>query len=98
MSVKITSKEQVNDLLDKYDYFLFDCDGVLWLGDHLLPSIPETLSLLKEKNKQVIFVTNNSTKSRNDYLKKFEKLGINNVTKQEILDLHMLLLSILKRF
>lgn len=84
MSVKITSKEQVNDLLDKYDYFLFDCDGVLWLGDHLLPSIPETLSLLKEKNKQVIFVTNNSTKSRNDYLKKFEKLGINNVTKQEI--------------
>ena len=47
MSIKITSKDQVNQLLDKYDYFLFDCDGVLWLGDHLLPSIPEAISLLR---------------------------------------------------
>lgn len=84
MSIKITSKDQVNQLLDKYDYFLFDCDGVLWLGDHLLPSILEAISLLRSKNKQVIFVTNNSTKSRNDYLKKFEKLGIPDISKQEI--------------
>ena len=49
MSIKITSKDQVNQLLDKYDYFLFDCDGVLWLGDHLLPSIPEAISLLRSK-------------------------------------------------
>lgn len=85
MSVKITEKSQVQNLiLDKYDYFLFDCDGVLWLGDHLLPSIGETLEYLKQQNKTVIFVTNNSTKSRTDYLSKFEKMGISNIDKLEI--------------
>jgi 4-nitrophenyl phosphatase len=56
--------------------FLFDCDGVLWSGDHLFPHVPETISLLRQKHKQLIFVTNNSTKSRADYKKKFDKLGI----------------------
>ncbi|ABN64525.1 p-nitrophenyl phosphatase [Scheffersomyces stipitis CBS 6054] len=84
MSVKITNKEQVQSLLGQYDYFLFDCDGVLWLGDHLLPHVPETLNLLKEHRKTVIFVTNNSTKSRDDYLKKFQKLGISGITKDEV--------------
>ncbi|KAG7733844.1 hypothetical protein KL948_001046 [Ogataea haglerorum] len=76
MSIKIASKSQVEDLLAKYDTFLFDCDGVLWLGDHLLPNIAETLDLLRSKGKKVIFVTNNSSKSRADYVKKFEKFGI----------------------
>lgn len=84
MSEKITSKQQALNLLDKYEYFLFDCDGVIWLGDHLLPSVVETLKLLKDKNKTVIFVTNNSTKSRDDYLHKFEKLGIHGITKDEV--------------
>jgi len=84
MSVKITNKKQVSNLLDSYDYFLFDCDGVLWLGDHLLPQVCETLDLLKAHNKTVIFVTNNSTKSRDDYLSKFKKLGIHWITKNEV--------------
>ncbi|CAK9435951.1 uncharacterized protein LODBEIA_P05570 [Lodderomyces beijingensis] len=85
MSIKISDKQQVLDkIIDQYDYFLFDCDGVLWLGDHLLPSVSETLEYLKSKDKTVIFVTNNSTKSRGDYLKKFQKMGIEGITKSEI--------------
>lgn len=84
MVKKITTKSQVVSLLEKYDYFLFDCDGVIWLGDHLLPSVVETLQLLKDAGKIVIFVTNNSTKSRDDYLHKFEKLGIQGITKDEV--------------
>lgn len=84
MSEKITSKEQVLNLLDKYEYFLFDCDGVIWLGDHLLPSVAETIHLLKGMQKTVIFVTNNSTKAREDYLHKFEKLGITGINKDEV--------------
>lgn len=87
MSQKITSANQVTDILDKYDYFLFDCDGVIWLGDHLLPSVVETLALLKKHKKTIFFVTNNSSKARPDYLTKFEKLGIPGVTKQEVFGL-----------
>lgn len=83
-SIKVTDGVLAQSIIDKYEYFIFDCDGVLWLGDHLLPSVTETLNLLKQQNKQVIFVTNNSTKSRNDYLTKFEKLGIKGITKTEV--------------
>lgn len=84
MSSKISSREAAKALLDQYDYFLFDCDGVIWLGDHLLPSAAETIDLLKQLNKTVIFVTNNSSKSRADYVKKFSKLGIKEIVKGEI--------------
>ncbi|SCU98430.1 LAMI_0F14598g1_1 [Lachancea mirantina] len=73
---KITSKAIAQDFLDSYDTFLFDCDGVLWLGKHLLPKIVETLDLLSSSGKKTYFVTNNSTKSRAAYSKKFASFGI----------------------
>ncbi|CAI7677773.1 unnamed protein product [Penicillium pancosmium] len=69
-------KAGLREFLDKFDVFLFDCDGVLWSGDHCFPGTVETLELLRKNGKQVVFVTNNSTKSRADYCKKLEGLGI----------------------
>ncbi|KAJ9665539.1 p-nitrophenyl phosphatase [Coniosporium apollinis] len=69
-------KAGIEEFIDKFDAFLFDCDGVLWSGDHLFPKVPEVLEMLRSRGKQLVFVTNNSTKSRADYKKKFDKLGI----------------------
>lgn len=80
---KVTTKEDVQELLGKNDTFIFDCDGVIWLGDHPIPGSVETINLLNKLNKQVIFVTNNSTKSRSEYIHKFEKFGLN-VTKEQV--------------
>ncbi|KAI1089692.1 4-nitrophenylphosphatase [Rostrohypoxylon terebratum] len=66
----------LNEFLDKFDVFLLDCDGVLWSGDHVFEGIVETLEFLRSKGKRVVFVTNNSTKSRHDYQKKLTALGI----------------------
>ncbi|KAI1413732.1 4-nitrophenylphosphatase [Hypoxylon sp. FL1857] len=66
----------INEFLDKFDVFLLDCDGVLWSGDHLFEGIIETLEMLRARGKRVVFVTNNSTKSRPDYQKKLTALGI----------------------
>lgn len=82
-SLKISSREQVNEFLSRYDDFLFDCDGVLWSGSRLLPNVIETLNLLRSLGKRLIFVTNNSTKSRKAYIGKFAKFGIV-VTEDEI--------------
>jgi 4-nitrophenyl phosphatase len=49
---------------------------VIWIGNKILPNVLETISFLRSQGKQLIFVSNNSTKSRKQYKKKFEKLGI----------------------
>ncbi|KAF2837844.1 4-nitrophenylphosphatase-like protein [Patellaria atrata CBS 101060] len=69
-------KEGIEEFLARFDTFLFDCDGVLWSGDHMFPGTKETLEMLRAKDKRLVFVTNNSTKSRADYKKKFDKMGI----------------------
>ncbi|BDA44388.1 Glycerol-3-phosphate phosphatase [Coccomyxa sp. Obi] len=63
-------------LLDKVDCFIFDCDGVIWRGDSIIDGVPETLDALRALGKKLIFVTNNSTKSRKGYLGKFTSLGL----------------------
>ena len=53
---------------------------MIWKGDSIIPGVPETLDMLKSMGKRLIFVTNNSTKSRAGYLKKFHSLGLTQVT------------------
>ncbi|MCJ1230699.1 hypothetical protein MMC12_007373 [Toensbergia leucococca] len=77
-------KGGIEEFINKFDVFLFDCDadevrrstGVLWSGAHLFEGTVETLELLRSKGKQIVFVTNNSTKSRADYKKKLDDMGI----------------------
>jgi phosphoglycolate/pyridoxal phosphate phosphatase family enzyme len=56
--------------------FIFDCDGVIWRGEKLIDGVPETLEMLRAAGKKMIFVTNNSTKSRSGYKSKFTGLGL----------------------
>jgi len=64
-------------LLDAVNTFIFDCDGVIWRGDSVIDGVPEVLETLRAQGKRMFFVTNNSTKSREQYLGKFLKLGLN---------------------
>lgn len=68
--------EPSSELLDGTDVFIFDCDGVIWRGDSVIDGIPETLDKLRAAGKKMFFVTNNSTKSRAGYKKKFDSLGL----------------------
>ncbi|KAM5536796.1 hypothetical protein V8D89_009514 [Ganoderma adspersum] len=75
-AARLSSREDYADLLDKYDTWLFDCDGVLWQGDKLIDGATDVLKLLRHHKKSVLFVTNNATKSRKNYKKKFDSLGV----------------------
>ena len=56
--------------------FIFDVDGVLCWGENIIPGSPEAIQRLRNGGKKVIFISNNSTKSRSTYVQKFERLGI----------------------
>lgn len=50
MAARLSLKQDYESLLDKYDTWLFDCDGVLWEGDRLIDGAIEVLQLLREKS------------------------------------------------
>ncbi|KAF7840493.1 phosphoglycolate phosphatase 2 [Senna tora] len=83
MSSHPLSPHNFPDLFDSVEAFLFDCDGVIWKGDELIDGVPQTLDMLRSKGKKLVFVTNNSLKSRRQYAKKFQSLGIS-VSEDEI--------------
>jgi len=56
--------------------FVFDVDGVLCRGEESIPHAPEAIERLRRGGKSVIFISNNSTKSREEYIAKFTRLGI----------------------
>lgn len=51
-------------------------DGTIYLGDELIDGSKEFLETIKEKGKRYIFLTNNSSKSKEVYVEKLNKLGI----------------------
>ncbi len=56
--------------------WLFDMDGTLYLGERLFPFTKALLQTIRAKGGQYLYLTNNSSKSVPDYVKKLERLGI----------------------
>ncbi len=56
--------------------FLFDMDGTLYLGNRLYDFTNELLETIKSIGGKYMFMTNNSSKSVRDYIKKLDGLGI----------------------
>ena len=64
------------ELLRSKKLYLFDMDGTLYLGSRLYDFTLELLAALKATGRQYLFMTNNSSKSVEDYVKKLAGLGI----------------------
>ena len=65
-----------NEILRSKKLFLFDMDGTLYLGNRLYDFTLELLSTLRAMGRQYLFMTNNSSKSVEDYVKKLNTMGI----------------------
>ncbi len=63
--------------------FLLDLDGTFYLGERLLPGAQEFLALCRRRGVPFAFLTNNSSKSKADYLTKLARLGVE-ITEHEV--------------
>ncbi|XP_060927511.1 pyridoxal phosphate phosphatase [Limanda limanda] len=75
---------QLRSLMEAKDFFLFDCDGVIWHGEQAVPGAAEVVRGLVRREKHVVFVTNNSTRPRETYVHKFLRLGFTGVQLEQI--------------
>ena len=64
------------DKIKEIELFLFDMDGTIYLDDILIDGSLELINLLKEQNKNYVFLTNNSSKNIETYLDKLNNLGL----------------------
>lgn len=56
--------------------FMLDMDGTFYLGDRLLDGSLAFLNCLKKTGRRALFVTNNSSKSADVYVKKLGRMGV----------------------
>lgn len=64
------------DELLKKKLFLFDMDGTIYEEDRIFDGTIDLLNLIKDRGGKSIFITNNSSKSVVDYIKKVRRMGI----------------------
>lgn len=62
--------------LRKKKLFFFDLDGTVYKDNSLFDGSLELLNLIQTKYGDYVFLTNNSSKSVSDYLKKVQSIGI----------------------
>jgi phosphoglycolate/pyridoxal phosphate phosphatase family enzyme len=73
---KLADRESAKAMVDKFDNFLFDCDGVLWKGMSEIEGSSACINALKASGKRCFFVTNNAQKSRKGYVEKLKSFNI----------------------
>jgi 4-nitrophenyl phosphatase/NagD protein len=71
MVIKITTS-----LLKAIKCFIFDMDGTIYLGDRLLPGAADLIDYLNNRGTPYYFLTNNSSKSKLDYVEKLAAFNL----------------------
>ncbi len=66
----------MTERLSSIKCFLLDLDGTLYLGDELIDGASRLIHTLKQRGSQYLFLTNNSSRSRQAYVEKLQSLGL----------------------
>ncbi|XP_042867918.1 glycerol-3-phosphate phosphatase-like [Penaeus japonicus] len=93
---RLLTQNCLQAFLNSFDTVLTDCDGVLWSGDVTIGQANEAVKKLQSLGKKVFYVTNNSTKSRDEYVTKCERLGFV-AEKEEIVSSSFVMAQYLKQ-
>lgn len=74
----------LRDVLGRAQGVLFDCDGVLWNGERVVPGAPELVERLARAGKAALFVSNNSRRARPELALRFARLGFGGLHAEQL--------------
>ncbi|MDR9795161.1 TIGR01459 family HAD-type hydrolase [Aeribacillus pallidus] len=63
-------------IIDEFDVFLFDLDGVIYIGENPLPGAVESLRRLRQEKKMIRFLTNDPCTTREKIAGRLKRMGI----------------------
>jgi HAD superfamily hydrolase (TIGR01450 family) len=66
----------LSPLARRYDQFILDLDGCVWVGGEPTPRAVEALAELREAGKEVAYATNDPRSATEDYVARLWKIGI----------------------
>lgn len=58
------------------NFFMLDMDGTIYLGDQVFDGTMDFLATVRQRGKRYVFMTNNSSKNKQSYVDKLNRLGI----------------------
>jgi len=64
-------------IYEKYDGFIFDLDGTIYVEDMLIDGAKKTINFLIEKRKPIVFVSNKTTGTADEYYAFLKNEGVN---------------------
>jgi HAD superfamily hydrolase (TIGR01450 family) len=66
----------LSPIAQRYDQFILDLDGCVWVGDEATPRAVEAIDALRDAGKQVAYATNDPRSATEDYVARLWKVGI----------------------
>ena len=60
----------------RYDGYIFDLDGTIYLGEHLIPGAKEVVAWLRGHGRRAVFLSNKPLEPGSSYAAKLTRLGI----------------------
>jgi glycerol 3-phosphatase-2 len=69
-------KSSMWKLSDRFDGFVIDLDGVVWVGRTPLPRAVDALRALRARGRRLLYVTNDPSSARVEYATRLRTLGV----------------------
>lgn len=87
---------KLDDKMSGIESVLFDLDGTIYVGGEVVEGAPRVISILKQQGKKVYFLSNNSSKNKEDYVRRLLDFGISTTASEIVLSTDALIEYMLK--
>lgn len=83
--------------LSQISCYIFDLDGTLYCGDTLFDGVIELFETFEKAQIPYVFLTNNSSKSGETYVKKLQTMGLSWITRNHVITSNDILIDYAKK-
>ena len=70
------NNSELRKLIERTQVFLLDMDGTVYIDDEPIGNMSATLDAVRNSGRKIVYCTNNSSKTQEEYVRKLQRLGL----------------------